>query len=125
MNGSRTAAQKEMHDWVKGLLALRRAHDALQTGEQQVLQAGTDTMTYVRGRNLRWGCASGDGEGRVLVVVNKGNNVETLDLPMSHTAIAECHKTSALWGAEGMVKVNGDILHVVVSPGSVEIMSVN
>jgi glycosidase len=98
VNGSRTAAQKEMHDWVKGLLALRRAHDALQTEEQQVLQAGTDSMTYVRGRNLRRGCASGDGEGRVLVVVNKGNNLETLNLPMSHTAITECHKDECFVG---------------------------
>ncbi|WP_260472998.1 alpha-amylase family glycosyl hydrolase [Edaphobacter aggregans] len=125
VNGSRTAEQREMHDWVKGLLDLRRAHDVLQTGEQQVLQTGVDTMVYVRGRNLRWGCASGDGEGRVLVVVNKGDKAEMLDLPMSHTAIAECRKTSAFWGAEGAVEIKGDMLHVVVSPGSVEIIGVN
>jgi glycosidase len=123
--GTRTPVQAEMHDWVKGLLDMRRANGTLQTGEQQVLQADTDTMAYVRGRNLRWGCTAGAGKGRVLVVVNKGDNPETLDLPMSHTALAECRKTSALWGAEGGVEIKGDMLHVVVSPGSVEIMSVN
>jgi len=123
--GARTSAQTEMHDWVKGLLDVRRAHGPLQTGEQQVLQAGTDTMAYVRGKNLRWGCPASDGEGRILVVVNKGEKPETLDLPMSHTALAECHKTRALWGTEGLMGFKDDSLHIVISPGSVEIVAVN
>ncbi len=123
--GSRTPVQTEMHDWVKGLLDMRRAHGELLTGEQQVLQAGTDTMAYVRGKNLRWGCSANVGEGRVLVVVNKGDKPETLDLPMSHTALAECRKVSALWGAEGLMEIKADMLHVVISPGSVEIVNVN
>jgi neopullulanase len=125
VSDSRTSVQKEMHDWVKGLLAMRRAHGALLTGEQQVLQPGVDTIAYVRGKNLRWGCPASEGEGRVLVVVNKGDKAETLDLSMSHTALAECHKASALWGTEGGVEIKGDALHVVISPGSVEIVSVN
>jgi glycosidase len=122
---SRTPAQKEMHDWVKGLLDMRRAHDALLTGEQQVLQSGTDTMAYVRGKNLRWGCSASAEGGRVLVVVNKGDRPETLDLPMSHTALAECRKASHLWGEEGFEGIKADTLHVVISPESVEIMDVN
>ncbi len=125
VDGSRTPGQKEMHDWVKGLLDMRRAHGALMTGEQQVLQSGVDTMAYVRGKNLRWGCPASDGEGRVLVVVNKGDKPETVDLPMSHTALAECRKASALWGAEGLVEIKADTLRVVISPGSVEVVDVN
>ena len=125
VEGSRTATQKEMHDWVKGLLELRRAHGALQSGEQQVLEAGADTMAYVRGGNLRWGCAASGGEGRMLVVVNKGDKEETLDLPMNHTALAECRKTIGVWGTEGVVEIKADTLHVVAAPDSVEIMSVN
>ena len=125
VDGSRTDAQREMHDWVKGLLELRRRHGALQTGEQQVLEAGADTMAYVRGRNLRWGCAASGGEGRVLIVVNKGNKEETLNLPMGHTALAGCGKVSALWGADGLAEIKGEMLHVVVSAGSAKVMGVN
>jgi glycosidase len=125
VDGSRTAAQKDMHDWVKGLLDMRRAHGALLTGEQQVLEAGADTMAYVRGDNLRWGCSVNAGEGRVLVVVNKGDKPGVLDLPMSHTALAGCRKMSHLWGAEGLVGIKGDALHVVIPADSVEIMNVN
>lgn len=125
VEGSRTAAQKEMHDWVKRLLELRRSHGALQTGEQQVLEAGADTMAYVRGGNLRWGCAASGGEGRVLVVVNKGEKEETLDLTMDHTALAGCSRVRALWGAGGSMEIKGEMLHVVVSAGSAEVVDVN
>ena len=124
-DGSRTTAQKEMHDWVKGLLELRLAHGALQTGEQQVLEAGADTMAYVRGGNLRRGCAASGGEGRVLVVVNKGDKEETVDLPMDHTALAGCSRVSALWGADGAMEMKAEKLHVVVSAGSAKVVGVN
>ena len=70
-----------------------------------MLESGVDTMAYVRGKNLRWGCSASGGEGRVLVVVNKGDKPETVDLPMGHTALAECRKASALWGAEGLMEI--------------------
>jgi neopullulanase len=123
VDGSRTAAQRKMHDWVKGLLELRRAHAELQGGEQQVLEAGADTMAYVRGGNLRWGCAA-SGE-RVLVVVNKGEKEETVDLPMDHTALAGCSKLSALWSADGAMEIKAEKLHVVVSAGSAKVVGVN
>ena len=85
-----------------------RGHDGLCAGKESAV-----------------GLRSGDGEGRVLVVVNKGDKPETVDLPMSHTALAECRKVSALWGAEGLVGIKADTLHVVISPGSVEIVNVN
>jgi glycosidase len=121
--GSRTPEQREMHDWLKGLLAVRGAHAELQGGEQQVLQAVTDTMVYVRGKNLRWGCSA--DTPRVLVVVNKGDKPETLDVPMKDTALAGCRKASSLWGAEAPVEIGQDTLHVVLSAGSVEVVEVN
>jgi hypothetical protein len=79
----------------------------------------------VRGGNLRWGCAVSGGEGRVLVVVNKGDKEETVDLPMDHTALTGCSKLSALWGADGAMEIKAEKLHVVVSAGSAKVVGVN
>ena len=80
-------------------------------------------MVYVRGKNLRWGCSA--DTPRVLVVVNKGDKPETLDVPMRDTALAGCRKASSLWGAEAPVEIGQDTLHVVLSAGSVEVVEVN
>jgi len=123
--GSRTPEQAEMHDWVKGLLDVRGAHSALQAGEEQVLQSGANVIVYVRGKNLQSGCSTGAKDDRVLVLVNKGDRPETIDLPMSNTALAECRNISHLWGADGSLQIKADTLHVVISPGSAEIAGVN
>jgi glycosidase len=98
--GSRTPEQAEMHDWVKGLLDVRRSHVALQSGDEQVLKADANVLVYVRGRNLQAGCSAQDAEERVLVLVNKGDRAETLDIPMSYTAVSSCQNASRVWGAE-------------------------
>ena len=123
--GSRTPEQAEMHDWVKGLLDVRGAHPDLQTGEEQMLQAGANVVVYVRGRNLQSGCSTGAKDDRILVLVNKGDRPETIGLPMSNTALADCRNVSHLWGADGSLQIKADTLQVVISPGSAEIAGVN
>src|SRR5260370_32313446 len=86
--GSRTPEQAEMHDWVKGLLDVRGAHPDLQTGEEQMLQAGSNMVMYVRGRNLQSGSSTGAKDDRILVLMNKGRRPETHELPISNAAIA-------------------------------------
>jgi glycosidase len=114
-----------MHDWVKGLLDVRGAHPDLQTGEEQMLQAGANVVMYVRGNNLQSGCSTSGKDDRVLVLVNKGDRPETIDLPMSNTALADCRNVSHLWGADGSLQIKADTLQVVISPGSAEIAGVN
>ncbi len=122
--GSRTPGQAEMHDWVKGLLDVRRSREALQTGEEQVLWTSTNVLIYIRGRNLQSGCSSEAGGERVLVFVNKGDGAETIDVPMNYTAVSGCRDTNRLWGAEASFQIQKGAMHVTIPPSSSGIVGV-
>src|SRR5260370_12441555 len=68
--GSRTPEQAEMDDWVKGVLDVRGAHPDLQTGEEQMLQAGANVVMHVRGNNLHSGSSTSGKDDRVPVLLN-------------------------------------------------------
>jgi len=122
---SRTPAQSEMHDWVKGLLDLRRSHPALSNGEEQVLQAGPNVLAYVRGQGLKSGCSTQTGGDRILVLINKGDRAETMDLPMEHTALEDCRDTRFLFGAKASFQANGSMLHVTLPPSATAMVELN
>jgi len=121
---SRTPEQAEMHDWVKGLLDVRRLHSSLQGGEEQVLLASTNVLVYVRGKNLQVGCSARNEAERVLVLVNRGNGEETVDIPMSYTALAGCHDASHLWGEEASFQIQRETMHVTIPPISSTIVRI-
>jgi len=101
--GSRQAPQQEMYDWVHGLLVVRRSQPALHSGEEQVLPGTDNLMVYVRGRALESGCATGAGKERVLVLINKSQNAETITIPEGNTALDHCQSAKPLWGADAPV----------------------
>jgi glycosidase len=122
---TRTAAQAEMHDWVKGLLDLRHSHAALQTGEEQVLRADTNLLIYVRGDQLQQGCAAkGPGE-RVVVVVNKADQPQTLTVPEALTALEGCSVKERLWGTGASFQVEDGTVHIVIPANASAIASFN
>jgi neopullulanase len=113
---SRQGPQQEMYDWVHGLLAVRRSQPALQSGAEQVLPTSDQVLAYVRGSSLESGCSSGE---RVVVLVNKGEQAESVTLPEANTALDGCKSTKLLWGAEAPVRVAGDAVQVTVPAGQV------
>ncbi|MDW5265672.1 MULTISPECIES: alpha-amylase family glycosyl hydrolase [Acidobacteriaceae] len=128
---TRTAAQKEMHDWVKGLLDLRHSHTVLQTGEEQVLRADTNLLIYVRGDQLQQGCAAKNSGERVLVVVNKADQPQTITLPEALTALEQCSVKEPLRGTGASFKVErgaergieGDTVRIVIPANASAIAS--
>jgi glycosidase len=111
---SRTAAEKEIYDWVHGLLAVRSTQPALQSGEEQVLPGTDNLMVYVRGNGLEHGCSTGVGGERVLVLVNKSAQPETITIPEGNTALEHCQGAKLLWGADAPVATENDSVRVTV-----------
>ncbi|GGG66225.1 alpha-amylase family glycosyl hydrolase [Edaphobacter dinghuensis] len=120
---TRTVAQNEMHDWVQGLLTLRRAHTALQTGEEQILKADTNVLVYVRGNQLQQGCAAKDSGERVVVTVNKADQPQTLTIPEAMTALEGCSVKEPLWGTNAAFKVKDDAVSITIPANASAIAS--
>jgi len=114
----RTPVQQETFDWVAKLAALRRKHDALGCGAEQVLASNDDWMVTLRdaGKAAEGTCgASGE---RVVVAIHRGGKAEsaapaTLDVQVGMTWMEGCR----LGGAEiqsggATAEVQGKTLHL-------------
>jgi len=120
---SRSSTQTQIHDWVKGLLDVRRSHEALQSGGEQVLRVDQNVLVSARGRKLEAGCSELTGE-RVLVFVNKGDKPESFDLLTGFTAISGCHNVKRLLGAEISAQLEQGAMHVTLPPSSSALVEV-
>lgn len=92
---------QEMHTWVRDLLRLRKAHPALQVGEQQVLRAEAAQLVYVRT----------DAKEKVLLALNNSDQPATITVPMRETVIENVTGSQAVFGA-GDVAIEGQIMTV-------------
>lgn len=110
----RTPVQQETFAWVAKLDALRKQHDALGCGAEQVLAANQDWMVFVRDAGKTEGCGV-SGE-RVLVAMHRGGKdvaPGTLDVKLGMTWMAGCRLGAGdveMNGAEAAV--DGETLHV-------------
>jgi glycosidase len=106
----RTATENDIFSWTSGLLALRAAHPALQTGIEEDLFADENAFVFLRARDEQ-GCspdhASDGAHERFLIVVNKGGKSEHLDLPTAETALAGCSVFQAVAPASGTPPLTG------------------
>ncbi|HSY34236.1 MAG TPA: alpha-amylase family glycosyl hydrolase [Acidobacteriaceae bacterium] len=114
----RTPVQQETFDWVAKLTAVRRKHDALGCGAEQVLASNDDWMVTLRdaGKAAEGTCgASGE---RVVVAIHRGGKTggvapATLDVKLGMTWMEGCK----LGGAEiqsggATAEVQGGTLHL-------------
>jgi glycosidase len=85
----RTAAEEEMFAWTADLLALRKAHPVLQAGVEQDLFADADVFAFVRSPDAM-GCPADHSKERFLIVVNKAQRSNRVQLPQEDTALAGC-----------------------------------
>jgi glycosidase len=86
----RTPEQQQAFALLQGLLAIRRQHPALQTGDEQVLRADHDVLIYVRT------LASANAAEHILVAVNKGQTARRIEMPTDGTALAGLGSATAL-----------------------------
>jgi len=114
----RTAVQTETFEWVARLAAVRRKHDALGCGAEQVLASNDDWIVTLRdaGRAAEGSCgASGE---RVLVVIHRGGKTgvaspATLDVKLGMTWMEGCKLGAAEVESGGATsEVQGESLHL-------------
>ncbi|MGA7158115.1 MAG: alpha-amylase family glycosyl hydrolase [Acidobacteriaceae bacterium] len=117
VEAGRTAVQEETFAWVAKLDALRKKHDALGCGAEQVLAANQDWMVYLRdaGKAVEGSCgASGE---RVLVAMHRGTGsggtASSLDVKVGMTWMEGCRLGAAEIASGGAtVAVQGDVLRL-------------
>lgn len=95
----RTPEEREMHDWVTGLTALRHVHPALSCGTEQTLQASTNTLVYLRDSDTV-GCG---GKERVLVAVQRGPQT-SVSIQIAKTLMQGCTSLHVDFGSATSVK---------------------
>jgi glycosidase len=85
----RTTEQQGSYAWVSQLTAVRRAHEALQCGGEQMLASNADWIVYERDSNhaMNETCTAGD---RVLVAIHRGVGAASLNVPLGQTWSAGC-----------------------------------
>jgi neopullulanase len=119
---TRPTDQEEMHRWVTDLLALRKAHPSLQSGEEQVLYADDTVLVYARGQALQSGCMNDGQHERTLVVVNNSAHAQPIKLAVTNTALENCHEVTFLLGSDPSSKFNGDSLIFALQPNGAAVL---
>ena len=120
-SGGRTAEQEEMYSWVKGLLKLRASRAELSGGEEQVLQAKGGTMLFVRGEDLKDGCAT--GRQRIIVAVNNSSKTEEVETATENTSLTGCRESEQVWGKDATVTLDGEKLRLNVGPKQIFVIA--
>jgi glycosidase len=118
----RTAEQNEMFSWVKGLLKLRASRAELSGGEEQVLQAKGGTMLFVRGDDLKDGCAK--DRPRVIVAVNTGSTTEKVETSTENTSLAGCLEPELILGEGKSPTLNEAFLRLNIGPRQILVIAV-
>ncbi len=98
---ARTPDQIELHDWVHTLLELRKAHSALQGGEQQVLTAEGTRLVYTRT----------DAHEQVMLAVNNSDQPATFVISTQDTALQSARELKLIFG-KGDLSVSANQLTI-------------
>jgi glycosidase len=88
----RTPEQQQAFTSLQKLLALRRLHPALQSGDEQVLHADADVLIFVRS------LTSADAAQHILVAVNKARAAKSVQVPTDATALEGLQHADVLQG---------------------------
>jgi len=121
----RTAEEQDVFHWTSGLTAFRAAHPVLQSGLEQDLFANDDVFAFARAHDSA-GCGPDHAAERMLIVVNKGKQEESIDLSTEGTALAGCRDFHAVAPANGKEPVSsGGTLHIEEQAESITIFKVN
>ena len=94
----RTPDEQRSYAWIQQLLALRRQHEVLACGDEQVLSTGPDAMVYARFGAK--GCAKTDGTADQvpLLILLERNGSAPLTVDLRNTALAGCSPRSPVLG---------------------------
>ncbi len=120
----RAAEEQDIFAWTAGLLALRSAHPELQTGIEQNLFADADLFAFVRAP-ADTGCSPDHSNIRFLIIVNKAQHSNKVELPVAESALAGCVQFSVRAPSTGTVPVlNNGKLHIEEPANSMTVYQV-
>jgi hypothetical protein len=83
---------------------LRSAQPELQTGIEQNLFADADLFAFVRAP-ANTGCSADHSSVRLLIVVNKAQHSNNIELPIAESALADCVQFSVKSPSTGAIPV--------------------
>jgi neopullulanase len=109
----RSSEQQQVFAALQNLLAIRQAHPALQSGEEQVLHADNNLLVFVRTIEM-----PGHALQRILIAVNKGPHAESVQLSTDGTALEGTQSSSTLLGEPNAISVNVREVALHVAPES-------
>jgi len=110
----RTRDQQEIFSYVQSLLALRREHVALRTG--QLWHLASDDSAYVFVRESE--------EERIIVAFNNADRARELRIPLTGTPVQRAAEISLLFG-EAKAELAGNEIRMNMPPQSLSIFSLN
>jgi glycosidase len=112
----RTGVAQETFDWVAKLNAVRKKHDALGCGAEQVLASDDDWMVFLRDAGKAAAGTCGVSGERVLVAVHRGGKsaaAATLEVKMPMTWMEGCRLGAAEIASGGATaEVQGETLRL-------------
>lgn len=115
IGSSRTADEREMHDWVKSLIQMRTGEPAFGCGGEQVLASDADMLLFLR--DSSHGCPNTMPADRVIIAVNRGTETKQLNIDIRDTWLQGCHNIKDVFGTSGSeISGDGDKLTLTLSP---------
>ncbi|MBB5340112.1 alpha-amylase family glycosyl hydrolase [Tunturiibacter gelidoferens] len=116
---SRTPEQQQSFATLQTLLALRRSHPALQTGDEQLLHADQNVLVYVRTLHTPT-----QPSQRILVAINKAAQPSDTIVNIEATALEGAQQANTLYGSsEATLTTNTLTLHL--APQTAAIFDLN
>jgi hypothetical protein len=98
------------------LLAIRRLHPALQSGDEQVVHSDADVLIFVRTLS-----SAGEAE-HILIAVNKARVAKSVIVQTDATALASLQHASTLRGDSAALLITPHAITLQLAPESATIV---
>jgi glycosidase len=119
-----TDAEQSIHTWVETLLQLRHSTPELQTGQQQTILADTNTIAYVRARDVTANCTTAPASTRYLIVINNDTQPRNSTIPTNANSLSGCTHYTSVMKSDATALQSTSGLQVHLAPQEIGIFKV-
>jgi len=103
----RTSAEQSVFEWTAALLGFRKSHPQLKRGIEQNVFADSNEFAFVRAENGE-GCGADHHDEKLLIVVNKGMDCRSVEVPLEDSALGRCTQIDVAAGSPAPKPYLGD-----------------
>jgi neopullulanase len=118
-SSGRTPEQQQTFTALEDLLAIRRVHPALETGDEQVLHVDNDVLIFART------LLTTEHAQHILVVVNKGRTSQSVTMSTDGTALAGLQSAKLLRGDCESLSVSAHTIKVHLAAETAAILEMH